>query len=324
MTLRSVVKGYGAYLPTKIVTNADLEKTIDTNDAWIVERTGIKQRHIAAEGELTSAMGTKAAALALKKAGISAQDIDLVILATSTPDDTVPATATKIQHQLGMTRGAAFDINAACSGFIYAMATADGLLRSGQAKRALVIGAEIFSRIVDWNDRSTCILFGDGAAAVVLEVVESKGNTSDRGILFTSLYSDGQYHGILGTNGGVASTKSAGVLAMAGKEVFRHAVAKMADAVDEGLNKLSLTHTDIDWVIPHQANSRILQGVAKRLELSEEKLISTVALHANTSAASIPLALAVGADKGQIKQGQLLVLPALGAGLTWGACILRW
>ncbi len=324
MTLRSIVRGYGIYLPKQILTNSDLEKKIDTSDAWIQERTGIKQRHVAADNELTSQMGAKAAQTALAKAGLAADEIDLIILATTTPDETMPATATKIQHVLGMTRGAAFDINAACSGFVYAVATADTFIRSGQAKRVLVIGAEKYSRILDWKDRSTCILFGDGAAAFVLESAEGKGKSSDRGVLFTSLYSDGQYNAILRTNGGIGSSGTAGTVTMAGKEVFRHAVAKMADVVEEGLKTLGLATKDMDWMIPHQANNRILAGVAKRLGIGEDKLISTVANHANTSAASIPLAVSLAADDGRIKQGQLLVLPALGAGLTWGACILRW
>lgn len=322
--LRAVVRGYGACLPQKIVTNAELEKRVETSDAWIVERTGIRQRHIAAEGELTSHLGTKAAQAALEKAGLNPDDIDLIVLATTTPDDTMPSTATKVQHALGMTRGAAFDINAACSGFVYAMSVADSFIRSGGAKRVLVIGAETYSRILNWEDRTTCILFGDGAAALVLEAVDGKGKTSDRGVLATRIHSDGQYHSILNTTGGVSSTQDAGFLTMAGKEVFRHGVAKMADVVVEEMKALGIPMESVDWVIPHQANFRILHGVAKRLELPEEKLISTVDRHANTSAASIPLALAYGADQGKIKQGQLLVMPALGAGLTWGACILRW
>jgi 3-oxoacyl-[acyl-carrier-protein] synthase-3 len=324
MALRSVVKGYGAYLPAKILTNAELEKTIETNDSWIVERTGIRQRHIAAEGEYTSHLAMKAAQAALARANLAANDIDLLILATTTPDESMPSTATKVQHLLGMTQGAAFDLAAACSGFVYGLATADAYIRSGQAKRVLVIGAETFSRLVDWNDRATCILFGDGAGAVVLEAEEGKGNAADRGILFTKLYSDGQYNSILRTTGGISSGRDVGYVTMAGKEVFRHAVAKMSDVVTEGLNALSLQAANADWVIPHQANSRILDSVAKRLELGKEKMISTVAEHANTSAASIPLALSVAADQGKIKRGQLLVMPALGAGLTWGACILRW
>lgn len=324
MVLRARVVGYGACLPQRVVTNAELEKKVDTSDEWITERTGIRQRHIAAEGEFTSHLGTKAAQAALDNAKLKANDIDLVIVATTTPDDTMPATATKVQHQLGMTRGAAFDINAACSGYVYALTVADSFIRSGTAKRILVIGAETYSRILDWNDRSTCILFGDGAAALVLEAAEGKGDASDRGVLFTRVYSDGQYHSILNTTGGVSSTGNAGFLTMQGKEVFRHAVAKMADVLLEGLNEIQLSPEQVDWVIPHQANIRIMQGVEKRLGIGEGKLISTVDRHANTSAASIPLAIHFAAENGLLKAGQVLALPALGAGLTWGACILRW
>jgi len=324
MVVRARVTGYGSYLPERILTNAEMETIVDTSDAWIVERTGIRQRHIAAKGEYTSHLGTKAAAAAIAKAGLEPNDIDLVLLATTTPDDTIPSSAIKIQHQLGMTRGAAFDINAACAGFVYGLATADSFIRSGSAKRVLVIGAETYSRIVDWKDRSTCILFGDGAGAVVLEASEGKGDNTDRGVLFARIYSDGQHHAILGTTGGVSSTGTSGVLTMAGKEVFRHGVARMAEGVEEGLTVLGMAPGDLDWLIPHQANVRIMQGVAKRLGVPEEKVVSTVDQHANTSAASIPLALDFAAEKGLLKPGQLLALPALGAGLTWGACILRW
>lgn len=322
--VRARVAGYGAYLPQRVVTNGELEGRLETNDAWIAERTGIRQRHVAAEGELTSHLGAKAAQEALLKAGLKADDVDIVLVATTTPDDTMPSTATKIQHQLGMTRGAAFDINAACSGFVYALTVANSLICSGAAQRVLVIGAETYSRILDWTDRSTCILFGDGAAALLLEAAQGKGEASDRGVLFTRIYSDGQYHSILNTTGGVSSTQAAGFLTMQGKEVFRHAVSKMADALEEGLEQLGLTAEAIDWVIPHQANIRIMQGVEKRLGLKEGKLISTVDKHANTSAASIPLAIHFAAENGLIKEGNLLALPALGAGLTWGACFLRW
>lgn len=317
----STVKGYGSYLPARIVKNSDLEKTLDTNDVWITERTGIKQRHIAADDEMTSHLGTKAAQQALAIAGLKPDDIDLVIVATSTPDNTMPSTATKVQHQLGMTRGAAFDVNAACSGFVYAMSIADNFIRSGNAKRALVIGAEVMSRILDWEDRSTCILFGDGAGAMILEAADEKDK---KGVLLTKILSDGQYYDILNTTGGVSATKTAGFITMNGKEVFRHAVAKMAEVVSESLAGLGLTTRDVDWVIPHQANVRILQAVAKRLELAEDQLISTVSIHANTSAASIPLALCETVAAGKIKPGQLLILPALGSGLTWGTCIIRW
>ncbi len=318
----SVVRGYGSYLPERIVKNSELEKTLDTQDAWIIERTGIRQRHIAAPEEMTSHLGTKAAANALANAGLSPDDIDLIVVATATPDNTMPSTATKIQHMLGMTKGAAFDVNAACSGFVYALSIADSYIKSGNAKRVMVIGAETCSRILDWSDRSTCILFGDGAGALILEAADK--TKEKRGILHIRIISDGQYYDILNTTGGVSSTKTAGFITMNGKEVFRHAVAKMAEVVMEGLATLNFTHNQIDWVIPHQANVRILQSVAKKLGISEEKLISTVPLHANTSAASIPLALSDAASKGQIQPGQLLVIPALGSGLTWGACIIRW
>jgi len=324
MTLRSVVTGCGIHLPRNVVTNADLEKRVNTSDAWIIERTGIRQRYIAEDGELTSHLATKAALAALESAKLKADDIDLIVLATTTPDDTMPSTATKVQHHLGMTRGAAFDVNAACSGFVYALTTADSFIRSGNAKRVLVIGAETYSRILNWEDRTTCILFGDGAGAIVLEAQEGNGSAVDRGVLFAKIYSDGQYHSILNTTGGVSSTRDAGFLTMAGKEVFRHAVAKMADCVLEGMGAIGLKESDIDWVIPHQANIRIMDGVGKRLGLDEKKLVSTVHLHANTSAASIPLALHTALTEGKIKQGHLLAMPALGAGLTWGACILRW
>ena len=300
------IKGYGSYLPERVVTNFELQETLDTNDEWIVERTGIKQRHIAAQGELTSDLGAKAASAALANSGLKPEDIDLLILATTTPDDTMPSTATKIQHKIGMKKGAAFDINAACAGFVYALTIANNFIRSGSAKRVLVVGAETYSRIIDWNDRSTAILFGDGA-----------------GILFSKLYSDGEYHSILNTTGGVSSTGNAGFLTMHGKEVFRHAVAKMSDAVLEGLLATGLTNADIDWVIPHQANVRILQAVGKKLNIGDDRLISTVANHANTSAASIPLAFSVAYDNGKLKSGHVLAIPALGAGLTWGACIIR-
>lgn len=317
----SVVKGYGSYLPERIVKNSELEKTLDTNDAWITERTGITQRHIAADTEMTSHLGTKAAQKALALTGLTPDDIDLVIVATSTPDNTMPSTATKIQHQLGMTRGAAFDVNAACSGFVYGLTIADNFIRTGSARRALVIGAEVMSRILDWNDRSTCILFGDGAGAFILEAAPE---AEKRGILLAKICSDGQYYDILNTTGGVSASKMAGFITMNGKEVFRHAVSKMAEVVSVSLTELSLTAHDIDWVIPHQANVRILQSVAKKLNLDDGQLISTVAIHANTSAASIPLALCEAASAGKIKPGQLLVMPALGSGLTWGTCIIRW
>jgi len=309
---RAVVIGTGAYLPSRIVTNAELPAHLETSNEWIVERTGIEQRHLAAEGETTSDLATLAGADAIKNAGIDANSIDLVILATTTPDDTMPATATKVQHKLGITRGAAFDVNAACSGFVYAMTIANSFIAAGQAKRILVIGAETYSRILDWNDRTTCILFGDGAAAILLDAQES-----ERGIVFSNIHSDGQYTEQL-------KTPMGGTLFMAGKEIFRHAVAKMPAAVEEGLAALGLPASAIDWLVPHQANMRILNGVAQKLAIGEGRVISTVAKHANTSAASIPLALHFAAKDGKIRPGQLIACPALGAGLTWGCTLIRW
>ncbi len=321
---RAVVLGTGMYLPDRIMTNAEFESIIETNDEWIVERTGIRQRHIAAEGEFTSDLGAKAGAQALKNAGVSPDSIDLVVLATTTPDDTMPSTATKIQHKLGIGQGAAFDINAACSGFVYAMTVAHNFIAAGSAKRVLVIGAETYSRILDWNDRTTCILFGDGAAAVVLEAQEQKGTSDDRGVLFSGIHSDGQYTGLLATNGGVSSTMTSGKLFMFGKDIFRHAVAKMPAAVTEAVSAVGKTAADLDWLVPHQANARILAGVAQKLGVGEDRVIATVSQHANTSAASIPLALHLGSQDGRIKQGHLIACPALGAGLTWGCTLLRW
>ena len=321
---RAVVIGTGAYLPSRIMTNADFEKIIETSDEWIQERTGIKQRHIAADGEKTSDLAIKAAQGAIRSAGVSADSIDLVIIATTTPDDTMPSTAAKVQHAIGMTRGAGFDMNAACSGFVYAMTIANSFIIAGQAKRILVIGAETYSRILDWKDRTTCILFGDGAAAVLLDAQEQKGDNADRGVLFSRMHSDGQYVELLGTSGGVSATQTAGTLFMAGKEIYRHAVSKMPEAVAEGMEALGLSIDAADWLVPHQANMRILSAVASKLKVSESKVITTVKSHANTSAASIPLALHQGVMDGRIKQGQLIACPALGAGLTWGATILRW
>ena len=309
---RAVVIGTGAYLPSRAVKNTDLPASLETSHEWIVERTGIEQRHLAAEGETTSDLAARAGADAIKNAGIDANSIDLIILATTTPDDTMPATATKVQHRLGITRGAAFDVNAACSGFVYAMTIANGMIASGQAKRILVIGAETYSSILDWNDRTTCILFGDGAAAIVLDAQEG-----ERGILYSRVHSDGQYTDQL-------KTPMGGTLSMAGKEIFRHAVAKMPAAVEEGLAELGLTTTDIDWLVPHQANMRILNGVAQKLGLGADHIVATVSQHANTSAASIPLALHLAAKDGRIRPGQLVACPALGAGLTWGATLIRW
>lgn len=318
----SVVMGVGAYVPARVMVNKDFEALVETSDEWIVERTGIRKRHIAAEDELTSDLGAKAAAAALKHAGLAASDIDLVIVATTTPDETMPSTATRVQGKLGI-QGAAFDISAACSGFVYALSVADAMLAAGQGRRALVIGAETYSRIVDWKDRATCILFGDGAGAVVLEAA-SKAEAGTRGVLYSKIVSDGAYGDLLCTTGGVSKTKNAGVIAMSGREVFRHAVAHMSECVVTGLAAVGESVSSLHWLVPHQANARILAAVAQKLGVGEEKVISTVAIHANTSAASIPLALAAGVADGRVKPGQLVALTALGAGFTWGACILRW
>lgn len=318
---RPVVKGVGSALPARVMANKEFESTLDTSDAWIIERTGIRQRYIAAKDERTSDLGTRAAQAALKNAGMKADDIDLVILATTTPDETMPATATRIQHKLGIHRGAAFDVNAACAGYVYALTVADALLRAGQGKRALVIGAETYSRILNWEDRGTCILFGDGAGALVLEMQDAPG---ERGILYCNIESDGQYGDLLATTGGVSSTQNAGTLFMQGKEIFRHAVAKMSDSIAHALSALKLDADAVDWLVPHQANARILSGVAQRLHFPESRVISTVHAHANTSAASIPLALDVARLEGKLKAGQLVAMAALGSGLTWGSCIIRW
>ena len=324
MIRRSVVAGCGAYLPERILTNAELAKTVDTSDEWIVRRTGIRHRHIAAEGEKTSDLALAAALPALKAAGIAADEIDVIVLATATPDHTFPATATRVQAELGMTRGAAFDVQAVCSGFIYGLSIADNFIRLGQAETALVIGAETFSRILDWTDRATCVLFGDGAGAVVLQAREGNGSSDDRGILSTHLHSDGRYHDLLYVDGGPSSTKTVGHLKMAGREVFRHAVVNLAAVIEEALEANGLTSADIDWIIPHQANLRILDSTARKLNLPPEKIVVTVDRHANTSAASIPLALAEAVDSGRVKPGHLLVLEAMGGGFTWGAGVVRW
>jgi 3-oxoacyl-[acyl-carrier-protein] synthase-3 len=316
---RAVVAGTGAYLPTRIMKNAEFAAFLETSDEWIRERTGIEERHIAAEGEFTSHLATYAAKDALANAKISADAIDLLIVATTTPDDTMPSTATKVQHAIGMTRGAAFDMNAACSGFVYAMSIANSYIVSGAAKNVLVIGAETYSRIMDWKDRGTCILFGDGAAAVVLKAEEG-----ERGVLAVQIASDGQYVPLLGVSGGVSSTQTAGTLFMAGKEIYRHAVSKMPDAVVKSMETAGLPLTAIDWLVPHQANLRILEGVGNKLGISSEKVISTVQKHANTSAASIPLALHEASRDGRLKQGQIIACPALGAGLTWGCFVVKW
>ncbi len=323
-TRRSCAVGTGAYLPERVVTNDELAKRIDTSDEWITSRTGIRQRYIAADGELTSDLGIAAARRALDDASMTGSDIDLLVVATSTPDETFPATATVIQKALGMTRGAAFDVQAVCSGFVYALATADNFIKAGQAETALVVGAETFSRILDWTDRTTCVLFGDGAGAMVLRAEDGAGTTADRGILSTHLHADGRYHDMLYVDGGPSSTGSAGYLRMQGREVFRHGVEKMAAVVEEALEATGLPAEQIDWFIPHQANKRIIDGTSRKLGLGPERVVMTIDRHANTSAASIPLAVAEAAADGRIQAGQLVVLEALGGGLTWGSAILRW
>ena len=322
--IRSVVQGCGAYLPEKIVTNAELARKVDTSDEWIQQRTGIKQRHIAADGEFTSHLAIKAAERALDHAGLDASDLDLIVLATATPDETFPATATVVQKALGMTKGAAFDLQAVCAGFIYGVSVADSLIKNGLAGTAMVIGAETFSRILDWNDRGTCVLFGDGAGAIVLKGEQGKGTAADRGILANALHSDGRQHDILYVDGGPSSTRSTGFLRMEGKEVFKHAVVNMAAVVGEVLQTAGLKETDIDWLVPHQANKRIIDGTGRKLGLPPERVVVTVDKHANTSAASIPLALETAVSDGRIKRGDLLLLEGIGGGLAWGASLVRW
>lgn len=321
---RSVVRGVGSYLPARTLTNAELAKQVDTSDEWIVQRTGIRERHIAAEGEKTSDLAVAAAKAALANAGMTAADIDLIVLATSTPDLTFPATATIVQAELGIHRGAAFDLQAVCSGFVYAMSNADQYLRSGDFNRALVIGAETFSRILDWNDRTTCVLFGDGAGAVVLERTEQPGTREDRGILVSKLRSDGRHKLKLYVDGGPGSTKTVGHLRMEGKEVFRHAVSMITDVIEDAYAATGYSSADLDWFVPHQANIRIIDGSAKKLGIAPEKVVTTVDRHGNTSAASIPLALSVAVGDGRIKPGHLVLLEAMGGGFTWGSTLLRW
>ncbi|MEL0435841.1 beta-ketoacyl-ACP synthase III [Phycobacter sp. K97] len=323
MTRRAVVVGTGHYLPERVVENAEFEKTLDTSDEWIRARSGIERRHFAADGETTSSMATAAAEAALKDAGLTADDIDAIVLATSTADLTFPSAATMVQAQLGMTRGFAFDVQAVCAGFVYALCNANALIASGQADRVLVIGAETFSRIMDWTDRSTCVLFGDGAGALILEAQTGKGSNEDRGILSTDLNSDGRYKDLLYVDGGV-STQSTGHLRMQGNQVFRHAVEKLAQTATTALGRAGLDAGDVDWIVPHQANIRIIQGTAKKMGLSMDNVVVTVQDHGNTSAASIPLALSVGKERGQIKPGDLIVTEAIGGGLAWGAVVLRW
>jgi 3-oxoacyl-[acyl-carrier-protein] synthase-3 len=322
--LRSVVIGVGSCLPKKLVTNDDLAKQMDTSDEWIVQRTGIKQRHIAGPGETTSTLGEGAARAALAEAGLEASDIDLVIVATSTPDWTFPSTATQIQAALGLTHGAAFDLQAVCSGFVFAVATADKFLRSGSHKRALVIGAETFSRIVDWNDRTTCVLFGDGAGALVLEARPSTGSLDERGVLTTHLRSDGRHRAKLHVDGGPSATQTVGHLRMEGKEVFRFAVGQVTDVVTDAFAATGLTAQDLNWFVPHQANRRIIDMSAHKLGIAPEKVVATVQLHGNTSAASVPLALSVARKDGRIKDGDLVMLEAVGGGFTWGSALIRW
>jgi 3-oxoacyl-[acyl-carrier-protein] synthase-3 len=322
--IRSVVQGCGAYLPERLVTNDDLAKKMDTSDEWIHQRTGIRQRHIAAEGEFTSHLATKASQRALGQAGVKAADLDLIVLATATPDETFPATATRVQAALGMTKGAAFDVQAVCAGFIYALSVADSMIKTGLASTALVIGAETFSRILDWNDRGTCVLFGDGAGAVVLKAEQGQGTAHDRGVLGHALHSDGRQHDILYVDGGPSSTRTTGLLRMEGKEVFKHAVVNMAAVVNEVLETAGLASKDIDWLVPHQANKRIIDSTGRKLGLPPERVVLTVDKHANTSAASIPLALEAAVSDGRIKRGDLLLLEGIGGGLAWGASLVRW
>ena len=323
MTRRSVVTGVGHYLPERVVPNSEFEATLDTTDEWIRTRSGIERRHFAAEGETTSDLASHAARAALEDAGVAVDEIDTIIVATSTADLTFPSAATMVQAALGMTRGFAFDVQAVCAGFVYALANANAMIVSGQAERILVIGAETFSRIMDWTDRSTCVLFGDGAGALVLEARDGDGTSADRGILSVDLHSDGRFKDLLYVDGGV-STQSTGYLRMQGNQVFRHAVEKLADSAEAALAKAGIASDEVDWIVPHQANIRIIKGTARKMGLSMDKVVVTVEDHGNTSAASIPLALSVGKQRGQIKQGDLIVTEGIGGGLAWGAVVLRW
>lgn len=322
--IRARVIGCGSYLPSNIVTNDDLARKVDTSDAWIRERTGITQRHIAVDGEKTSDLALGAARAALIDAGIDAGELDMIICATTTPDESFPATATVVQSRLGMTRGAAFDVQAVCSGFIYGMSVADSLIRTGAARTILLIGAETMSRLLDWSDRTTCVLFGDGAGAVILQAHDGVGDNSDQGILNTKLFSDGRLHDMLYADGGVSSTGTTGKLRMQGKEVFKHAVTNIAAAITASAEAANLPLDQIDWFVPHQANQRILDGTARKLGINPAKVISTVALHGNTSAASVPLALVTAVRDGRIQRGNLVLLEAMGGGFTWGSALLRW
>ena len=322
--IRSVIRGVGGYLPRRIMTNADLARLVDTTDEWIVERTGIHQRHIAEDDELTSDLGIAASRQALVRSGIDPVDIDLVVCATATPDRTFPATATRIQANLGITKGAAFDLQAVCSGFIYGLAVADNFIKAGQSKRALVVGAETFSRILDWKDRGTCVLFGDGAGAIVLEAQSQLGTREDRGILATRIRSDGRFEDLLYVDGGPGSTKTTGYLRMNGREVFRHAVQKISSVIEETLVSTGYAPDEIDLYVPHQANKRILDGIGKKLGIPPGKVMMTLAKHGNTSAASVPLALNQAFEEHRLREGGLVLMEAMGGGLTWGAVLARW
>ncbi len=321
--VRALIRGVGHYLPARVVPNAEFAATLDTSDEWIRARTGIERRHFAAEGQGTSDLAARAARAALADAGLQPDDIDAVILATSTPDLTFPSAATMVQAELGMTRGFAYDVQAVCAGFVFALANADAMIRAGLARRALVIGAETFSRLMDWTDRSTCVLFGDGAGAVVLEAGQGVGSAADRGVLSADLHSDGRYRAALYVDGGV-STGTIGHLRMQGKEVFRHAIEKLAETAHRALDKAGLTGADVDWIVPHQANLRIIAATAQRMQVPMDRVVVTVQDHGNTSAASIPLALSVGRQRGQIRDGDLVVAEAIGGGLAWGSVVLRW
>ncbi len=322
--IRSLVRGTGAALPRRIMKNADFEGMVETSDEWIVQRTGIRQRYIAGDDETTASLGEQAARAALASAGLTPADIDLIVLATSTPNNTFPATAVEIQNRLGMHHGFAFDMQAVCSGFVYAVATADAHIRGGLARRALVIGSETFSRILDWNDRSTCVLFGDGAGALVLEAGEGKGTVADRGVLAASLRSDGAHKEKLYVDGGPSTTGTVGHLRMEGREVFKHAVGMITDVIEATFAEAGITADDLDWFVPHQANKRIIDASARKLGIADEKVVVTVDLHGNTSAASVPLALSVAVADGRIKKGDLVLLEAMGGGFTWGAVLVRW
>jgi 3-oxoacyl-[acyl-carrier-protein] synthase-3 len=325
MVRRSVVAGIGGYLPEQILTNEEIARRVDTSDEWIRERSGICQRHIAADGEMTSDLATHAARKALAAGGLAPDDVDIIVVATSTPDETFPATATVVQSNLGCDNGSmGFDVQAVCSGFVYALATADNFLKVGHGETALVIGAETFSRILDWEDRSTCVLFGDGAGAVLLKAEQGEGRNTDRGVLSTHLHSDGRLHDLLYVDGGPSSTGKVGFLRMEGREVFRHAVTKMAEVTVEALEANGLDANEVDWFVPHQANRRIIDGTARKLGIDGERVVVTIDIHANTSAASIPLALSVAVEDGRIKRGDLVLLEAMGGGLTWGSGLVRW